>query len=477
MTNPFYTRTFSPIVGQIAKSASLKAEFSAIETAFDDVYDTDQWLCNVQTFGATGDGVTDDTAAIQAALSSGAKCVFLPVGNYLVSSPLVISTNALLLRGDGKSSRIIAATDIDIIRVNIGGRYAYFNQFYNFAMAYTGVSAPSSGACIRYYDSLGTQAGGGTHGIFHALWMDHKYGIVFDRAKLGTFAPSWPDVADYGHFAIKDCQVPYNAGRMAIAVWFKGGPGAHNTYSGNDFTASDACIRMGGSDDGVGDQIFVGNHLLDAAYAIDIIGPTTSGNYNQNITVCGNQFDGISTATVRMTRMQNFRIGPNNSTSSVGPSLVSCTGNYWSEDRGNIAYSGTFTTLAAISTSSSPIITDGSGWRWASPVIARRSTDDSYLAVAGGNIYGNGASIQLYGGSHATTASHAIIDANSFYVRTQSGSAKMFEVIPNASALGFYGATPVTKPAVTGSRGGNAALASLITKLASLGLVTDSTTA
>ncbi len=42
--------------------------------------------------------------------------------------------------------------------------------------------------------------------------------------------------------------------------------------------------------------------------------------------------------------------------------------------------------------------------------------------------------------------------------------------------IGFLGATPVARPTVSGSRGGNAALASLITALANLGLVTDSTT-
>lgn len=36
---------------------------------------------------------------------------------------------------------------------------------------------------------------------------------------------------------------------------------------------------------------------------------------------------------------------------------------------------------------------------------------------------------------------------------------------------------PTSKPTVTGSRGGNAALASLLTGLAALGLLTDSTTA
>ncbi len=42
--------------------------------------------------------------------------------------------------------------------------------------------------------------------------------------------------------------------------------------------------------------------------------------------------------------------------------------------------------------------------------------------------------------------------------------------------LGFFNATPVVQPTVTGSRGGNVALASLLTQLASLGLIVDSTT-
>lgn len=40
--------------------------------------------------------------------------------------------------------------------------------------------------------------------------------------------------------------------------------------------------------------------------------------------------------------------------------------------------------------------------------------------------------------------------------------------------IGFYGAAPAAKPTVTGSRGANAALASLLTALATLGLITDS---
>lgn len=44
-------------------------------------------------------------------------------------------------------------------------------------------------------------------------------------------------------------------------------------------------------------------------------------------------------------------------------------------------------------------------------------------------------------------------------------------------SVGFYGTSPQTKQTVTGSRAGNAALASLLTALATLGLVTNSSTA
>lgn len=46
-----------------------------------------------------------------------------------------------------------------------------------------------------------------------------------------------------------------------------------------------------------------------------------------------------------------------------------------------------------------------------------------------------------------------------------------------SNTLGFHGATPVAKQTVAGAKGGNAALGSLITALATLGLITDGTSA
>lgn len=47
----------------------------------------------------------------------------------------------------------------------------------------------------------------------------------------------------------------------------------------------------------------------------------------------------------------------------------------------------------------------------------------------------------------------------------------------NFDAIGFYNTAPATKQAITGTRDSNAALASLLTALATLGLITDSSTA
>ena len=59
-------------------------------------------------------------------------------------------------------------------------------------------------------------------------------------------------------------------------------------------------------------------------------------------------------------------------------------------------------------------------------------------------------------------------------LRTPTDSASMFEW--NATGIGEYGAAPVAKPTITGSRGGNVALANLLAALALRGSLTDSTT-
>ena len=52
----------------------------------------EEWVC-VNDFGATGDGETDDTAAIQAAFQSGKKAVWFQPGLYLLSKPIQVGAS------------------------------------------------------------------------------------------------------------------------------------------------------------------------------------------------------------------------------------------------------------------------------------------------------------------------------------------------------------------------------------------------
>lgn len=63
---------------------------------------------SVMDFGATGDGVTDDTTAIQAALTAGGgNAVYFPAGNYKITSSVSIPNNTYVY-GDGEASRLFA---------------------------------------------------------------------------------------------------------------------------------------------------------------------------------------------------------------------------------------------------------------------------------------------------------------------------------------------------------------------------------
>lgn len=99
-------------------AANLSASISALNLRADDIEDSIEVLenpvatgsttartlqdrfadmANVKDFGAKGDGVTDDTDAINAALRSGKSVVFFPEGTYLVSHYLRVASNTKII--------------------------------------------------------------------------------------------------------------------------------------------------------------------------------------------------------------------------------------------------------------------------------------------------------------------------------------------------------------------------------------------
>ena len=83
---------------------TVKAELDAINAKLA------EWI-SVKDFGAVGDGVTDDTAAIQAALAARDHVLF-PAGNYKISSTLSLKSGNVLLGAGYSNTRIFRDTTV-----------------------------------------------------------------------------------------------------------------------------------------------------------------------------------------------------------------------------------------------------------------------------------------------------------------------------------------------------------------------------
>lgn len=110
-------------------------------------------IANVKSYGATGDGVTDDTDAIQAAIATG-KLVFFPQGTYMVSESLEFSSNRQgafgtlysVIKGSANNISIIKVTNA---RVTLRDLAIFTNQNDNI-----GVEVSGSNADFCYFDNV-----------------------------------------------------------------------------------------------------------------------------------------------------------------------------------------------------------------------------------------------------------------------------------------------------------------------------------
>jgi hypothetical protein len=112
------------------------------------------WL-DVRAYGAKGDGVTDDTNAIQAAINNASRLtggiVFIPQGDYLVSRTLIISAGITLQGAGPGSTRIVAANNLsgDVIGTNLTLSPTIYAHWAAIKDLYVNARNQSSGEGIR----------------------------------------------------------------------------------------------------------------------------------------------------------------------------------------------------------------------------------------------------------------------------------------------------------------------------------------
>lgn len=180
---------------------------------------------NVKDFGAVGDGVTDDTAAINNAISTGGRCgqgcdsstttpalIYFPPGTYLISTPIIqyyytqfvgdaISVPTIKATAGFVGMALIDADPYDDTGANwYTNQNNFFRQIRNFVLDTTAMPV-TAGAGIHWQVAQATslqnivfnmRTDGGTSNAQQGIFMDNGSGgfmsdLTFNGGKYGAF--------------------------------------------------------------------------------------------------------------------------------------------------------------------------------------------------------------------------------------------------------------------------------------------------
>lgn len=266
---------------------------------------------SVKDYGAVGDGVTDDTAAIQAAINAvdaaGGGTVYVPSGTYKCSSTIAMKAK-VTLKGEGLAASILVwATLGDGLAATypINSSTAAWNQVKDVQLKCTNMA--NTGAA--YVDV------GGTYVYLENLYCNgFKYGVIFDQTELAEinicnfgnqlFAGVWlvngsahtPGASGVFTNRIAICASQFNEGNTVYGIVDDGG--YSRTIEKNNFNAGYIQIRSAGTQ-----VLNIANNYFEgsASFAIDFRNTTVAGiGCGSNIATCvqSNLFVPLSTNTV-----------------------------------------------------------------------------------------------------------------------------------------------------------------------------------
>lgn len=405
---------------------------------------------SVECFGAKGDGTTNDTAAFAAAIAA-LEDIIVPSGTFLVDS-ITINRNVRLIGTGRKTTKIVVQgfTTYQTIKCGILCRGA--------------VTSPSltdlaevSGVDIEITSAEAAQVG---------VLITRKLNMA-DAHVRGA-----PGDGVYFRSVAASTEAPYFC--RFDNVWMKanGGNGCTITENCNG-TIFINCQWSSNGGHGL-HQTITGNGQVAAVYSTILIGGQAAYN----------DFHGLYFAAGSNNEVYGTYAEQNSDIDGGNPK----TGAYKNVQLGtSITRSRMF--LGEQGTDIEPELT-----------IGLNTVIDNFVAIGGKVLtpnndlsmgfenVGSGKDIVFRGASNCvhhisfreTTSDRLRFTydgvANALVLEAwTTGSAWTPAItVSREGAVAFFGATPQAKQTVTGSRGGNAALASLLTALANLGLITDS---
>jgi hypothetical protein len=230
-------------------------------------------LLNASSFGALGDGKTDDTAALQKALDAAAQSsggVFLPPGIYLTRELHIRPGTAFIgipawnySNGGGSVLKLIGTDSTCLLNLT-----------------------EARGATIDGLSLEGGYLGSGIHGIYtnRTKWGEHEDGFRIECCQITRFTGDGMRLDCVWCFSVRHCELAYNHGDgmslrgwdgFILDNWFSGNQGAgfaarHEnasvTFTGNriEWNGKENFVIVGG------DGYQINNNFFDRAGTIGI---------------------------------------------------------------------------------------------------------------------------------------------------------------------------------------------------------------
>jgi len=294
----------------------------------------DMGRVNVKLFGAVGDNATDDTAAINAAISYAQnkltkRTIFFPRGTYLISASLTaVLGNDWHFLGEGRGISIIRCTaNDDIITADVSAFSSSFGSIKHLRLQGPAAAATSS-VGFRALGSTGS-ATGVQYWTFDFDTQDVYKGMLFDETGMSLWAGT-NQISAHGYNIFDNFETLPNTSTNPtyIAIEFVGSLNLHNVFLGGRYRGTHRAFKAGKDQTycSVGDTIFIGVHFLagtsGVGSSVELTGGSDASCYNENLQMIGCQYE-CSVAPLILTRMFNCRFSGAN-TNTLQPVFVDC---------------------------------------------------------------------------------------------------------------------------------------------------------
>lgn len=152
-------------------------------------------VVSVKDFGAVGDNLADDTAAMQAALNYvnglGGGMVYVPRGTYRISAPLLLYAQTALVGEGGRVTKILKTNNVAsaIGSILSPDRLPAFSDNYNVDSIISVVHAASAYANGVRIQGINLFGNNNTYGIFFPRGYEGVlHDLIIDFVQIGVFA-------------------------------------------------------------------------------------------------------------------------------------------------------------------------------------------------------------------------------------------------------------------------------------------------